>query len=121
MLTHAPLPLGLALQRGFALVCHQRPERCFWIFGAPVAVCARCLGIYFGAALGLLMRSTRRTALAGLAFATALNLVEAATEFVGMYTGSLLLRFGLGLLLGMAAALLIRASWEERMTSELQP
>ena len=23
--------IGVALQRGFALVCHQRPERCFWL------------------------------------------------------------------------------------------
>jgi len=33
------------------LICHQRPERSFFLFGAPLAVCARCAGIYAGAAL----------------------------------------------------------------------
>ena len=60
---HGFLPIAFALQRGFALVCHQRPERSFWIFGAPVAVCARCLGIYLGAAIGLLFRTSRRVAI----------------------------------------------------------
>src|ERR1700676_5562362 len=32
-LTHGFLALGIALERGFAIVCHQRPERSFWIFG----------------------------------------------------------------------------------------
>src|SRR5262249_38310806 len=33
------------------LVCHQRPERSFWLWGAQMPVCARCSGIYAGAAL----------------------------------------------------------------------
>jgi len=32
----------------FSHVCHQIPERCFFIFGYPLTVCARCLGIYTG-------------------------------------------------------------------------
>ena len=28
--------------------CHQEPDRCFWIFGYPVALCCRCLGFYIG-------------------------------------------------------------------------
>src|SRR5262245_2115960 len=32
------------------LVCHQRPERSFHLFGVQMPVCARCLGIYGGAA-----------------------------------------------------------------------
>jgi uncharacterized membrane protein len=34
-----------------SLVCHQRPERSFHIWGAQLPVCARCTGIYAGAAL----------------------------------------------------------------------
>ena len=60
-LTHGFLAIGLALERGFALVCHQRPERSLWIFGAHVAVCSRCLGIYLGAAFGLLFRMHSRS------------------------------------------------------------
>ncbi|MBA7705236.1 hypothetical protein ES703_114060 [subsurface metagenome] len=32
--------------------CHQIPERCFSISGKPIAVCARCLGIYLGIVFG---------------------------------------------------------------------
>jgi len=33
-----------------SLVCHQRPERSFWMWSAQMPVCARCAGIYLGAA-----------------------------------------------------------------------
>jgi uncharacterized membrane protein len=32
----------------FAPTCHQIDTRCLHIFGFPMAVCARCLGIYLG-------------------------------------------------------------------------
>ena len=32
----------------FSPVCHQIPSRSFLCFGYPLAVCARCLGIYSG-------------------------------------------------------------------------
>src|SRR5690349_9029633 len=35
-----------------SLVCHQRPERSFHAEGVQYPVCARCTGIYLGAALG---------------------------------------------------------------------
>jgi hypothetical protein len=46
--------------RGLAVVfhgacgrlCHQRPERCFQSLGRPWPVCARCAGLYAGAAAG---------------------------------------------------------------------
>jgi Predicted membrane protein (DUF2085) len=34
-----------------SLLCHQRPERSFFLWGSQMPVCARCLGIYAGAAL----------------------------------------------------------------------
>lgn len=34
------------------LVCHQRPERSFHLDAFQLPVCARCLGLYAGAALG---------------------------------------------------------------------
>lgn len=36
-----------------ALICHQQPERSFHLGGAQLPVCARCLGLYIGAAVGL--------------------------------------------------------------------
>lgn len=42
-----------ALYLLFSPLCHQIPERCFTLGGRPLAVCARCLGIYSGFAGGL--------------------------------------------------------------------
>jgi uncharacterized membrane protein len=36
-------------------VCHQIPGRSFHCFGHPLAVCARCTGIYLGCLLGLVI------------------------------------------------------------------
>ena len=43
-----------------SLVCHQRPERSFHIWGAQLPVCARCTGIYAGAALAAVTAIIRR-------------------------------------------------------------
>jgi uncharacterized membrane protein len=39
----------------FGATCHQIPERSFKLFGHPLAVCARCTGIYFGFLLGTIL------------------------------------------------------------------
>jgi uncharacterized membrane protein len=39
----------------FEPICHQSPERCFFFMGEPLAVCARCLGLYSGFWLGLVL------------------------------------------------------------------
>ena len=109
-LTHGFLAIGLAVERGFAIVCHQRPERSFWISGGSMAVCSRCLGIYLGAAVGLLLRASRRIALRLLIAAAALNLFDAMTELAGLHGNSLAIRFAFGLLLGATAALLVSSA-----------
>ena len=102
--------VGVALERGFALVCHQRPERSFWIFGAPVAVCARCLGIYLGAAAGLLLRTSRRIAVRWLMIAAAINALDAVSELAGLHGNWMLARFALGVALGAAGGMLIASA-----------
>jgi uncharacterized membrane protein len=108
--THGFVILAFVLQRGFALVCHQRPERSFWLFGAPVAVCARCLGIYLGAAIGMLLRTSQHIALRLFITAMALNALDVATDIAGLHGNWLIVRFVLGLMLGVAGALLIWSS-----------
>ena len=49
--SHSSLFSGF-LYAVFSPTCHQIPSRCFYAFGYPVAVCARCLGIYAGFLLG---------------------------------------------------------------------
>jgi uncharacterized membrane protein len=59
----ASRPDAASLVYGFAvaaysighLICHQLAERSFHLWGAAMPVCARCSGIYFGAAIAALV------------------------------------------------------------------
>jgi hypothetical protein len=42
-----------------SLVCHQLPERSYHLWTAQMPVCARCAGIYFGAATGAIASAIR--------------------------------------------------------------
>jgi uncharacterized membrane protein len=57
--------VALAIYAAFSKFCHQIRERSFDVAGHPLAVCARCTGIYFGFAAGVLvyplLRSLKRT------------------------------------------------------------
>lgn len=44
--------ITLAVYAIGSLLCHQRPERSYQLWTAQMPVCARCAGIYFGAAAG---------------------------------------------------------------------
>ena len=94
----------------FSPVCHQDPARSFWIFGAPMAVCARCLGIYLGAAVGAWIPAPRRMLLSGLALFAALNLADVLTEAAAWHGNWKLTRLLLGALLGLAAGSLVANS-----------
>lgn len=48
-------PLAGVIYTAFSPVCHQIPSRCFVLFGHPLAVCSRCLGIYAGFLGGTLL------------------------------------------------------------------
>lgn len=114
LLAHSP-QVGLALQRGFALVCHQQSERSFVLFGGSMAVCARCLGIYLGAAAGSLLRISRQVAERWLIVALALNFVDWSAEFAGLHGNWVLARFTLGFVLGVTGAMLVMASLYPRI------
>ena len=45
-------PAAGVLYAGGALICHQLPDRSFHLQGIQLPVCARCLGLYGGAAVG---------------------------------------------------------------------
>ncbi len=109
LFSHSPA-LAVALQRGFALVCHQQPDRSFFLFGGTVAVCARCLGIYLGAAAGLAVSIPRQLAFRFLVAATALNLIDWLAELSGLHANWIFARFALGLVLGATAAMLVAAN-----------
>ncbi len=105
---HYPL-LTFAAHGFFSRICHQDPARSFWIAGVPLAVCARCLGIYAGAALGAWTRVTPRTALAALLGASVLNLIDVLAEFAGVHGNLITSRFLLGVLLGASISAILTA------------
>jgi uncharacterized membrane protein len=49
------LPGGAALRAAYHPLCHQIPSRSLEWAGHPVAVCARCAGLYLGGALALVL------------------------------------------------------------------
>ena len=50
-----PAMLAASVYAVGSLVCHQLPERSFHIGAFQLPVCARCVGIYGGAAIGALV------------------------------------------------------------------
>ena len=38
-----------------SVICHQRPDRSFRLWGVQMPVCARCAGLYLGAVVGALL------------------------------------------------------------------
>jgi uncharacterized membrane protein len=93
-------------------ICHQRPERSFFTHGHQLPVCARCTGLYVGAALATpialvatAMASSR--ARWSLALAAVPTAVTWTLEFAGLAHFSNASRFVAALPLGFAAAWLV--------------
>lgn len=117
----APLLAWPALYAAGHLVCHQLPERTFHVAAAPMAVCARCLGLYLGAvgggAAALLVDGRRqrvasREARAAVAIAAIPTLLTLLAEWVLRWPVGNGLRFSAALPLGVAAAWVVARALE---------
>jgi len=102
--------VALTIYRGFSKVCHQLPERSFFIAGYPVAVCARCSGLYIGFAGAMLIyplaRSLRETdapARKWLFLSAMPMAVDFTLGYSGLWANTHASRFITGLLLGAVA------------------
>ena len=113
-----PVPASAAVYALGSLICHQRPERSFELAGHQLPVCARCIGIYGGAALGALLapfigqvRRPRRAILIAIVPA----LVSLVVEWVGIARPSNSVRALTGLVGGavIAAAVLATLHYEQ--------
>jgi uncharacterized membrane protein len=98
----------------FGRVCHQIPERSFQLAGHPLAVCARCTGIYFGFAGVVLayplVRSLNRSdapARKWLLLAAVPTALDFALGFSGIWKNTHWSRALTGALLGAVAALYV--------------
>ena len=105
----APLLAGshpltaLLIRSFFSRLCHQNAARRFVVEGSPVAVCVRCLGIYCGVALTVLLRLGKIPGRRLLGGALLLNLLDVAAETLHWCGNLTLPRFLLGLALGIGA------------------
>jgi uncharacterized membrane protein len=101
-------------------ICHQIAERSFFVDGAQLPVCARCLGTYAGAAVALLYASGARRSGSPAANpkrsrhtyvllgALALNGLTFAAEWSDLWHLSNAMRAVAGAALGVAVAFAIR-------------
>jgi uncharacterized membrane protein len=103
LLARSHPPIALLVRSFFSRLCHQDPARSFVVDGSPVAVCVRCLGIYCGAALAILLGMGKVPARRLLAIALLLNLLDVATAALLWHGDLPLPRFLLGVLLGVGA------------------
>ena len=106
--------LSFTVYETFSHFCHQTPERSFYIAGYPLAVCARCTGLYVGFAAAVafypVMTSLKRTHAPErkwLFIAAAPLAIDFALGFLGVWENSHLSRFLTGALLGAVSVFFI--------------
>ena len=105
-----------------SVVCHQMPERSFFIDGRQLPVCARCTGLYLSGGAGMLgwvlwkaARGWRsfplspRTALAIVIAAGVPTALSYATGVIGVWDGSNVTRALLAVPLGLSGGAVVAA------------
>jgi uncharacterized membrane protein len=106
-------PLAALLIRNFfSRLCHQDPGRSFFLDGSAVAVCVRCLGLYWGAAVGMVVRLRRpRWLLAG---ALVLNFADVVSGAMHWHGNLPFFRFIFGWMLGLGVGAVLSLWPDER-------
>ena len=123
--------LAHSIYRGFAVVCHQLPERSYFIAGHKLAVCARCTGLYAGFVLTFALYPLLRP-LRSIDWPPPVWLVLAATPlaidfsltFLGIWENTHTSRLLTGLLLGAVSVFYVMpgiAELASRKTREKRP
>ncbi len=106
------------------VICHQMPERSFHLDGVQLPVCARCLGIYAGAAVaasihvlwGLAASPARwrrlspRAARRLFLLTATPTLVTVALDYAGVWDTSNVVRVIAGLTVGAGGALVVMSA-----------
>lgn len=96
---------------GFSIVCHQKPDRSFFIQGEQLPVCHRCLGIYLGALYGVLgFVFYRSMPLKYFLLALLPMALDGGTQLLGLRESDYITRLITGGLVGGASALFIMPS-----------
>lgn len=92
----------------YSPVCHQAAGRSLLCFGQPLAVCARCTGIYMGFGLGLVLypflRGWRRISLPSSRVFVIVStpiVLDTAANFLGLWKNTTAVRLTTGVLWGI--------------------
>jgi uncharacterized membrane protein len=123
----APLTAGSHLANsiygGFAVVCHQLPERSYFLAGHKLAVCSRCTGLYAGFALTLLfypllrpLRSVNWPPPVWLALSAVPMAIDFSLTFLGIWENTHTSRVLTGLLLGSVSVFYVMPGVAELAT-----
>jgi uncharacterized membrane protein len=121
MVFGAPLALatgfpfvGNSIYRGFSYVCHQIPERSFFLAEHQLAICSRCTGLYLGFTITLLcyplfksLRQTTTPERKWLFIATVPMVIDVGLTLFGIWENTHSTRFATGALLGGVAVLYV--------------
>ncbi len=98
-------------------ICHQRPDRSFHVDAAQLPVCARCTGVYVGAAAGAWLALRRwnrrwswRTARTATILAAVPTAISLAFEHAGIVDVANVARAMLAVPLGAAVAASVTAT-----------
>lgn len=91
----------------FRIFCHGIPERCLYLWGVPMPICARCAAIYAGLILSFaafLILPRMRESMARMILYAALTpmAVDGLTQLAGLRLSTNSLRLETGLLAGVA-------------------
>jgi uncharacterized membrane protein len=102
---------GFALHLAYRPMCHQLPDRCFDLGAGPLAVCARCTGLYIGGLVGLwwpvVTGRVPRLGLRALLVAAAPSVVDFGLGLAGLPSLANLPRALVALPLGLVLGLLL--------------
>jgi uncharacterized membrane protein len=114
--------LGALIHAVGSVICHQLPERSFFLDGQQFPVCARCTGLYASGLAGLatwiVVKAVRgwprvavppRVALVAVALAAAPTALSVMTATIGLWDGSNLTRALLAVPLGLIAGAVVAA------------
>ena len=106
----------------FRALCHGIPKRCLELWNVPMPICARCVAIYAGLILGILLcmvlpRLQEITARRILGFALLPVFVDGITQLAALRESTNPLRIETGLLAGMALTLWALSAVESHVLS----
>lgn len=112
--------LSFVIYQAFSYVCHQLPDRSFFLAGFPLAVCARCTGVYFGFTAAVIsypliapLKRTQAPERKWLFIAAAPLAIDFGLGLTGIWENTHWSRFGTGALLGGVAVFFLMPALAE--------